>query len=65
MADRGNHTIRKIDLDSHVSTVVGRAGQGRILTGAMPAGLHEPQSIAVLPQGLVIASRQAVLLARP
>ncbi|MCX7173668.1 MAG: hypothetical protein NT159_07060 [Proteobacteria bacterium] len=65
VADTGNHTIRKITRSGDVSTILGRAGQPGISLGAAPGGLLEPRAVAVVPGGLVIASRQAVLLARP
>ena len=65
VADKGNHTIRKITRSGEVSTILGRAGQPGVVLGGVPGGLLEPRAVAVVPGGLVIASRQAVLLARP
>ncbi|MFA6313058.1 MAG: hypothetical protein WCV99_20085 [Sterolibacterium sp.] len=65
VADTGNHTIRKITRSGNVITILGRAGQAGISLGAAPGGLMEPRAVAVVPGGLVIATRQAVLLARP
>ncbi|MCX7173669.1 MAG: hypothetical protein NT159_07065 [Proteobacteria bacterium] len=65
VADSANHTIRKITRAGNVSTILGRAGQPGISLGATPGGLRDPRAVAVVPGGVVIASRQAVLLARP
>lgn len=65
VADTGNHTVRKITPNGSVSTLLGRAGQAGIVLGPAPAGLVAPRSVTVVPGGLVIASRLAVLLASP
>lgn len=52
VADRGNGTIRKIELASgSVTTVVGIPGQHGVRTSAVPATLNEPVDIALLPFG--------------
>ena len=64
MADTGNHTVRLITPDGQVSTVLGRAGQRGLVLGAMPAGLDNPQRLAVTPAGLLVSQKLGVLLAR-
>ena len=65
VADYGNHTVRKITPEGAVSTVLGIAGKKGNLLGAVPGGLESPTSVAVVPGGLVIGARLAVLIARP
>ena len=64
VADTGNHTVRLITPDGQVSTVLGRAGQRGLVLGAMPAGLDNPQRLAVTPAGLLVSQKLGVLLAR-
>lgn len=61
VADSGNHTVRRIDSDGKVSTLVGVAGMAGLKTGALPAGLDAPHDVAVTSRGLVIASQLALM----
>ncbi|MBK6998749.1 MAG: hypothetical protein IPH35_01805 [Rhodoferax sp.] len=63
VADSGNHTVRRIGQDGTVRTVLGRAGQAGIVLGAAPAGLDTPYRLAWTADGLVVVSKQAVLIA--
>lgn len=63
VADSGNHTVRRIGQDGTVHTVLGRAGQAGIVLGAAPAGLDTPYQLAWTADGLVVVSKQAVLIA--
>ncbi|MBK9344936.1 MAG: hypothetical protein IPN06_00190 [Burkholderiales bacterium] len=63
VADSANHTVRRIGQDGTVSTVLGRAGQAGIVLGAAPAGLDTPYRVAWTADGLLVVSKQAVLIA--
>lgn len=63
VADTGNSTVRKITPDGTVTTVIGRAGQAGIRLGALPGGLDHPSAVAVVPQGLLIRTKQVLLRA--
>lgn len=67
VADRYNHTIRKVTPDGTVSTVVGVAGLIGQIDGLGPdARLYYPQSIAVDESGnLYIASGSVIRKAQP
>jgi hypothetical protein len=60
VADRGNHTIRKITPTGAVSTVVGVAGQMGFAPGALPGLLASPYGLAVSGGSLYITSRNGV-----
>jgi sugar lactone lactonase YvrE len=49
IADTGNATIRRINLDNVTSTVAGVAGRNGIVLGALPGGLDRPAGIALAP----------------
>jgi sugar lactone lactonase YvrE len=51
IADTGNATIRRINLDNVTSTVAGVAGQQGIVLGALPGGLNRPVGVARAPDG--------------
>jgi len=51
VADTGNATIRRINLDNVTSTVAGVAGQNGIVLGALPGGLDRPIGVALAPDG--------------
>jgi hypothetical protein len=66
VGDQGNHTIRKIVIATGaVTTVAGVSGVGGVLLGTLPARLHFPASMSVLPDGgLALGDEGAVLVAR-
>jgi sugar lactone lactonase YvrE len=51
IADTGNHTVRRINLDNVTSTVAGVAGSQGIVLGPLPGGLDRPVGIARAPDG--------------
>jgi sugar lactone lactonase YvrE len=51
IADTGNATIRRINLDNVTSTVAGLAGHQGIVLGALPGGLDRPAGVARAPDG--------------
>jgi sugar lactone lactonase YvrE len=51
VADTGNATIRRINLDNVTSTVAGVAGRQGIALGALPGGLDRPSGVARAPDG--------------
>jgi len=51
IADTGNHTIRRINLDNVTSTVAGVGGSQGIVLGPLPGGLDRPVGITRAPDG--------------
>ena len=51
VADTGNATIRRINLDNVTSTVAGVAGRNGIVLGALPGGLDRPIGLTLAPDG--------------
>lgn len=51
IADTGNATIRRINLDNVTSTVAGVPGSQGIALGALPGGLDRPIGVARAPDG--------------
>lgn len=51
VADTGNATIRRINLDNVTSTVAGVAGRNGIALGALPGGLDKPIGVTLAPDG--------------
>jgi sugar lactone lactonase YvrE len=51
IADTGNHTIRRINLDNVTSTVAGVGGKQGIVLGPLPGGLDKPAGVARAPDG--------------
>jgi sugar lactone lactonase YvrE len=51
IADTGNATIRRINLDNVTSTVAGVPGQQGIVLGGLPGGLDRPVGVARAPDG--------------
>lgn len=64
VADTGNRAVRRITPAGEVSTVVGQlAGPFQLTTGALPASLRTPRSVAIIAKGLLITDDKALLLA--
>jgi len=62
LADRENHTIRKITPTGTVTTIAGTARFGVVAPGPLPAELSFPSGIALTPAGdLVVSSCNAIL----
>jgi DNA-binding beta-propeller fold protein YncE len=53
VADTGNATIRRINLDNVTSTIAGVAGRHGIQLGALPGGLDHPIGVTLAPDGSV------------
>jgi sugar lactone lactonase YvrE len=53
VADTGNSTIRRINLDNVTSTIAGVAGRHGIQLGALPGGLDHPIGVTLAPDGSV------------
>jgi sugar lactone lactonase YvrE len=51
IADTGNGTVRRINLDNVTSTVAGVTGRQDIQLGALPGGLDHPVGVARSPDG--------------
>lgn len=49
VADTGNSTVRRINLDNVTSTVAGVAGHAGIVLGPLPGGLDRPVGVALAP----------------
>jgi hypothetical protein len=54
VADRYNHTIRKVTPAGVVTTVVGAAGRQGFIAGALPGALSNPMGVAVSGSSLYI-----------
>lgn len=65
VADSGNHVVRRVTPQGQVSTVLGQPGRAGIVLGDAPGGLDTPTAVALSPNGLIIKSRLAILVARP
>ena len=62
LADRENHTIRKITPTGTVTTIAGTARLGVVAPGPLPAKLSFPSGIALTPAGdLVVSSCNAIV----
>jgi sugar lactone lactonase YvrE len=64
VADRGNHTIRKVTPEGVVSTVVGVAGQAGFAPGPLPGLLESPRGGAVSGTSLYILLDSGVAVVR-
>lgn len=66
VADSGNHTIRRVTPAGVVSTVLGKAGEGTVLLGALPGRLAFPDGILAGPGGkLWISLQNGVVVLNP
>lgn len=62
IADTGNATIRRINLDNVTSTVAGVAGRQEIELGALPGGLDHPVGVARVPDGSFALTTQNLVV---
>ena len=62
VADTGNATIRRINLDNVTSTIAGVAGRNGIVLGALPGGLDRPIGVTLAPDGSVVVTTHNVVL---
>jgi sugar lactone lactonase YvrE len=63
VADNGNHTVRYIDAQRRVHTVLGTAGRAGHRVDALPGELHGPGSLALVPGGLIVGTGMGLLRA--
>ena len=63
VADTDNHTVRYIDAQRNVRTVLGTAGQRGHDVGRLPGLLDSPNSLALVSGGLVVATGQGMVRA--
>jgi hypothetical protein len=54
VADTSNHTVRYVDAQRMVRTVLGTAGRSGHRVDALPGELNEPRSLVLVPGGLVV-----------
>jgi len=66
VSNTGNHTVQKVVIATgDVTTVVGAPGHAGVTLGPLPAGLNQPDALALGPNGeLYIASENAMLVAQ-
>jgi sugar lactone lactonase YvrE len=62
IADNGNATIRRINLDNVTSTVAGSAGRNAIALGALPGNLDRPVGITLAPDGSLALTTQNLVV---
>jgi DNA-binding beta-propeller fold protein YncE len=63
VADSGNNTVRYIDAQRNVRTVLGTPGVAGHRADALPGELDTPRSLVLVPGGLVVGSRHGVVRA--
>jgi hypothetical protein len=63
VADSGNHTVRYIDAQRNVRTVLGQAGRPGHRVDVLPGELHSPHSLALVPGGLIVGTGMGLVRA--
>ena len=63
VADYENHTVRYIDAQRKVRTVLGTPGRAAYRIDTLPGELHSPRSLVLVPGGLVVATGQGLVRA--
>ncbi len=63
VADFGNHTVRYIDAQRNVRTVLGTPGVAGHRVDALPGELDSPRSLVLVPGGLIVATGQGMVRA--
>jgi sugar lactone lactonase YvrE len=63
VADFGNNTVRYIDAQRNVRTVLGTPGVTGHRVDALPGELDSPRSLVLVPGGLVVATGQGLVRA--
>jgi sugar lactone lactonase YvrE len=63
VADAGNHTVRYIDAQRNVRTVLGTPGRAGHRVDAVPGELDRPRSLVLVPGGLIVATGQGLVRA--
>jgi sugar lactone lactonase YvrE len=64
VADSANHTVRHVDAQRRVRTVLGRAGESGVPNGSVPGLLDAPASLARVPGGIAVTTGLGVVIAR-
>jgi sugar lactone lactonase YvrE len=62
VSDTNNHTIRQVTPAGVVTTVVGVAGSGAFVAGALPGGLREPAGLTISGGTLYVATMNGVAM---
>jgi len=62
VADTGNATIRRINLDNVTSTIAGVAGRNGIALGTLPGGLDRPIGVTLAPDGSVAVTTHNLIV---
>ena len=62
VADTGNATIRRINLDNVTSTVAGVAGRKGIVLGALHGGLDKPIGVTLAPDGSLAVTTHNIVV---
>ena len=63
VVDAGNHTVRYIDAQRNVRTVLGTPGRAGHRVDAVPGELDRPRSLVLVPGGLIVATGQGLVRA--
>jgi sugar lactone lactonase YvrE len=63
VADSGNHTVRYIDAQRQVRTVLGTPGRAGHRVDVLPGELHNPHSLALVPGGLIVGTGMGLVRA--
>lgn len=63
VADTGNHTVRYVDAQRSVRTVLGTPGRAGHRVGTLPGELNLPSSLALVPGALVVSTGQGLVRA--
>ena len=63
VADTSNHTVRYIDAQRNVRTVLGTPGAAGHPVDALPGKLDRPRALVLVPGGLVVGTGQGLVRA--
>jgi sugar lactone lactonase YvrE len=63
VADSGNHTVRYIDAQRQVRTVLGTPGRAGHRVDTLPGELHDPRSLVLVPGGLIVGTGMGLVRA--
>ncbi len=63
VADARNHTVRYIDAQRNVRTVLGTPGRAGHRVDVLPGALHSPRSLVLVPGGLIVGTGMGLVRA--